>query len=281
MVMQVEENFFEKFLDIVPYLNNILPQDIGISIVKGTVVEHYIPAKALDLGTKVGDTAGKNILSSMETGTQTVHVFDKNSSPFAIPYAVCITPITDGSGHSIGSIVVTQPIDQQEIINNVSGELAASSQQLTAAMVDLSSNNDALSKTINELFALTQHLQEAIKKTDNITDFINNIANQTNLLGLNAAIEAARVGELGRGFGVVADEIRKLASLSSDSVKNISESLLKINEIISEVTEKSSKIEQEVKEHNSALKEMKISSDALSTMATELSDVAEKMFKMK
>ena len=69
------------------------------------------------------------------------------------------------------------------------------------------------------------------KVVDNIkvmADTIASISEQTNLLALNAAIEAARAGEMGKGFAVVADEVKKLAEQSSDAVKNIQETIVKV-----------------------------------------------------
>ncbi|MBC8062844.1 MAG: methyl-accepting chemotaxis protein [Clostridiaceae bacterium] len=70
-----------------------------------------------------------------------------------------------------------------------------------------------------------QGLSSSITKINDITKLINSIAEQTNLLALNAAIEAARAGEAGRGFSIVADEIRKLAEQSKESAENINELL--------------------------------------------------------
>jgi len=75
------------------------------------------------------------------------------------------------------------------------------------------------------------------KDTFAILDMIKSIAGQTNLLGLNAAIEAARSGEHGRGFAVVADEVRKLSLQSQEAVKKIEEIVNGMNHSVQEINE--------------------------------------------
>ncbi|WP_321404725.1 Cache 3/Cache 2 fusion domain-containing protein [Maridesulfovibrio sp.] len=95
--------------------------------------------------------------------------------------------------------------------------------QVVTAIKALEQNSEALKSSMEELGQRT----DSIGKVMNV---ITDIADQTNLLALNAAIEAARAGEAGRGFAVVADEVRKLAEKTMDATKEVGEAITSIQE---------------------------------------------------
>lgn len=121
-------------------------------------------------------------------------------------------------------------------------QTAEASQQCNADMRQLSSNVETSSKYISEFTSLLESLDESNKTISKLLESIKAIADQTNLLALNAAIEAARAGEHGRGFAVVADEVRQLANTSNESAEEIQREITKITEISNSVISKQQEV---------------------------------------
>jgi len=128
-----------------------------------------------------------------------------------------------------------------ELIGEVVGEISHSVEQTAAAIENIYAGSEELNAANTAATEAVSAAKANVEDTNQMLDFILDVADMTGLLGLNAAIIAAQAGKHGRGFSVVADEIRKLAKNSSLSVDKITETLEQIQSGIAEVSEISEK----------------------------------------
>jgi len=135
---------------------------------------------------------------------------------------------------------------------------------------DVKINSNEVSDTIHHLGGLSDQIGE-------IVQLINDIAAQTNLLALNAAIEAARAGEAGRGFSVVADEIRQLAEESEDATNQIGNLVAEIQDGVGNAVERMDETEKVVNDSVSAINTTGNSFEEINNAALNLRKLIEKI----
>lgn len=149
-------------------------------------------------------------------------------------------------------------------------EIATNVEKATAQMQDVSNKQEEVSRAANEI-------ETAVNASMEIIGSIQSIASQTNLLSLNASIEAARAGDAGRGFAVVATEVQSLSNSTQETTEHISEILTNVNNSVKGIMSKINQISESIIEEtnemgtiNATIEELHASADVIGQMSKTL-----------
>lgn len=131
----------------------------------------------------------------------------------------------------------------------------------------------------SEISSSAQSIEKSVDKSMEIIQSIQEIAAQTNLLSLNASIEAARAGDAGRGFAVVASEVSSLAQSTKETTTNIANILTEMNTAVKDVMSQITEIDGNITSQSASMEEINASIASLHERAIKIKDMADTLYK--
>lgn len=265
----------ESFIQTVQIMKDAVPVDLSVAVCNLEEFLVYYPGKEIDLSIKRGQKLHKDEPLSVALKTNQRLQAEVPATFYGFAFVGTATPLHDDKGNVIGGIAV-QVRKQSELIqisHDLTSFLANADNQVSSIVEGSKGLTVASTRLLNE----SQLAEQNVNQTDEILTLMKRMADQTNLLGLNAAIEAARAGEKGKGFEVVAGEIRRFSKETIESTERIRETMAQIHtatenmtKTIASITEVSDQQSQAMHQTADLIKEIKELSEKLNMFAQKL-----------
>lgn len=225
---------------------------------------------------KLGYKLKETDIASKTIKTRKTNSDEIDASKWGVPILVMNCPLMDEDNQDevVGTFGIVLPKGASTQLRDMSGNLNRGLNEVTAAIEQLASSASKIHNNEKELNSNIKDINELSENINEVAQFIKQIADQTKMLGLNASIEAARAGDIGRGFNVVAKEIRKLSDQSNNAVPKIRELTGSIKVKVDETIKISSITLESTQEQSAATEEITASIEEMTTMSEELNQLS-------
>lgn len=186
----------------------------------------------------------------------------------------CI-PIIEEDGIVSGALSMGTTLDWQDHLSKISNQILGYVNQTAEASETVAQTAVSLAHHLGDINSKSQNVLESLNATENILKSVRKIAQNSNMLGLNASIEAARAGSLGNGFNVVAKEIRQMALDSEHAVEDIRTILDQLRTEIFSISKRIEDVSKESETQASSTEEISANMMALSSVVDDLESSAQ------
>lgn len=249
------------------------PEDTCLILTDTEKIISYVPGTHIDLKLKSGESMekykGSVTYQVLQTGKKMRN--EVGAEHLGVAYISTATPIMENR-KMIGVLAAVTSNQKLDVLRKGAHELNAIVQEMISSSEEMTKASDLTAQRLNELSKESEILNKDIKNVEAILKYVRDISSRTQILGLNAAIEAARSGEYGRGFSIVADEIRKMAVSSKDAAEEIQKQLNRMQAGIEEITCSIRDITSHTGKHVASTEEFHSMFEQIATTAALLSE---------
>lgn len=258
--------------DMLEVIQECFPEDASVSLfdtekLLAQTGKGKFKDKLLEIGTPL-EKLNKTVTYKSLQAKQTLKE-EKGPGIFDFAYIGIATPIFD-EDEVIGALTVLTSAEKTEKLKQHSDRLQGVVDQTSTLFEEVSTGNHQTNDMLQSLAQESEAFAHSMKDIYSVLTIIKEVSSRTNLLGLNAAIEATRAGEHGSGFAVVASEVRRLADSSKESVEEVHQQLGQIQQKIHDMNHSVQQIASSLNQHTNSLEEFHSVFKVLSEISTDL-----------